>query len=114
VANSTYTIVLPELQPCLDLKCRVLSIPVLAHLEREPLENIGFLVLRLHNLLPLQSLADHLNPFGTGALALRQCPGEVPTISRKFLLKAGWSVNPVSNATLSKDLSVYSNSDFAA
>src|SRR5580704_3563485 len=114
MANSTYTIVSPQFQPCLDRKCRILSIPVLAHLEREPLENIEFLVLRLHNLLSLQSLADHLNPFGTGALTLRQCPGEVPTIFRKLLLKAGWSVNPVSNATLSKDLSVYSNSDFAA
>jgi len=30
LSNCAYTIVLPELQPCLDLKCRVLSIPVLA------------------------------------------------------------------------------------
>jgi hypothetical protein len=114
VANSTYSIVLPELQPCLDRKYRILSIPVRVHPERKRLKTIEFLVLRFHNSILLQSLADLLNLFGTGAFALRQYPGEVPTISRKLLLKAGWSVNPVSNATLSKDLSVYSNSDFAA
>jgi hypothetical protein len=90
------------------------AIPVLAHLEREALENIELLVLRPHHFLPLQSLADHLNPFGTGALALRHCPGEVPTISRKLLLKAGWSVNPVSSAISSNDLSEYNSSDLAA
>ena len=30
-----------------------------------------------------------LNAFGIGAFALRHCPGEVPTISRKLRLKAG-------------------------
>jgi hypothetical protein len=33
--------------------------------------------------------ASSLNAFGIGAFALRHCPGEVPTISRKLRLKAG-------------------------
>jgi|SRR5580692_2432745 hypothetical protein len=33
--------------------------------------------------------ASSLNAFGIGAFALRHCPGEVPTISRKPRLKAG-------------------------
>lgn len=33
--------------------------------------------------------ASSLNDFGTGAFALRHCPGGVPTISRKLRLKAG-------------------------
>jgi hypothetical protein len=33
--------------------------------------------------------ASGLNAFGMGAFALRHCPGEVPTISRKLRLKAG-------------------------
>jgi len=114
VANSTYTIVLLELQRCLDRKCRILSIPDLADADRELLENIGFLVLSLHNLLSLQSSVGQLNPFGTGALVLRQCPGEVPPIWRKLRVKAGWSVKPVSSAISSNDLSEYSSSDLAA
>src|ERR1700688_1455232 len=53
--------------------------------------------------LYFSSGAGRLNAFGIGAFALRHRPGEVPTISRKLRLKAGWSVNPTSNATVSKE-----------
>jgi hypothetical protein len=33
--------------------------------------------------------AGSLNVFGIGAFALRHCPGDVPTVSRKLRLKAG-------------------------
>ena len=53
--------------------------------------------------LHLSSGVGRVNAFGIGAFALRHRPGEVPTISRKLRLKAGWSVNPTSNATVSKE-----------
>ena len=58
--------------------------------------------------------AERLNAFGIDAFALRHRPGEVPTISRKLRLKAGWSVNPTSNATVSKDSFECNKRDFAA
>src|SRR5882724_5591336 len=58
--------------------------------------------------------ASSLNAFGIGAFALRHCPGEVPTISRKPRLNAGRSQNPISNATVSKDSFECNNRDFAA
>src|ERR1700691_3945011 len=64
--------------------------------------------------LYFSSGAGRLNVFGIGAFALRHLPGEVPTISRKLRLKAGWSVNPASNATVSKESFECNKRDFAA
>ena len=64
--------------------------------------------------LYLSSGAGNLNAFGIGAFALRHRPGEVLTISRKLRLKAGWSVNPTSNATVSKESFECNKRDFAA
>src|ERR1700686_4474209 len=64
--------------------------------------------------LYFSSGAGRLNAFGIGAFALRHRPGEVPTISRKLRLKAGWSVNPTSNATVSKESFECNKRDFAA
>src|SRR5271155_6230903 len=64
--------------------------------------------------LYFSSGAGRLNAFGIGALALRHRPGEVPTISRKVRLKAGWSVNPTSNAIVSKESFECNKRDFAA
>src|SRR5258708_6464272 len=64
--------------------------------------------------LYFSSGAKRLNAFGIGAFALRHCPGEVPTIARKLRLKAGWSVNPTFNATVSKESFECNKRDFAA
>jgi hypothetical protein len=64
--------------------------------------------------LYFSSGAGRLNAFGIGAFALRHRPGEVPTIARKLRLKAGWSVNPTSNATVSKESFECNRRDFAA
>src|SRR6266849_5104727 len=64
--------------------------------------------------LYFSSGAGRLNAFGIGAFALRHRPGEVPTISRKLRLKAGWSVNPTSNATVSKESFECNKRDLAA
>src|SRR5580700_9001196 len=64
--------------------------------------------------LYFSSGAGRLNAFGIGAFALRHRPGEVPTISRNLRLKAGWSVNPTSNATVSKESFECNKRDFAA
>src|SRR5277367_6921741 len=64
--------------------------------------------------LYFSSGAGRLNAFGIGAFALRHCPGVVPTIARKLRLKAGWSVNPTSNATVSKESFDCNKRDFAA
>ena len=42
-----------------------------------------------HTIAQFQSSAGKLSAFGIGAFALRHCPGEVPTISRKPRLNAG-------------------------
>src|ERR1700681_4236690 len=63
--------------------------------------------------LYFSSGAGRLNAFGIGAFALRHRPGEVPTIARKLRLKAGWSVNPTSNATVSKEAFECNKRDFA-
>src|SRR5277367_6536277 len=64
--------------------------------------------------LYFSSGAGRLNAFGIGAFSLRHCPGVVPTIARKLRLKAGWSVNPTSNATVSKESFDCNKRDFAA
>src|ERR1700691_5500934 len=58
--------------------------------------------------------AGNLNAFGIGAFALRHRPGEVPTIARKLRFKAGWSVNPTSNATVSRGWFESTQRDLAA
>src|SRR5208282_2715523 len=58
--------------------------------------------------------SGRLKTFGIGAFDLRHRPGEVPTISRKLRFKAGWSVNPTSNATVSKESFECNKRDFAA
>ena len=64
--------------------------------------------------LHFSSGVGRVNAFGIGAFALRHRPGEVPTISRKLRLKAGWSVNPTSNAMVSKEPFECNKRDFAA
>jgi hypothetical protein len=64
--------------------------------------------------LYFSSGAERLNAFGISAFSLRHRPGEVPTIARKLRLKAGWSVNPTSNATVSKESFECNKRDFAA
>src|ERR1700689_845135 len=74
-------------------------------------------VLRVGNAsddLYCSSGAGRLNAFGIGAFALRHRPGEVPAILRKLRVKAGWSVNPTSNATVSKESLECNKRDFGA
>ena len=106
---------------CLDRKCRNLEFPSGLSGEKATREILTSRSARkkcqaslCHTIAQFQSSAGKLNAFGIGAFALRHRPGEVPTISRKPRLKAGWSVNPTSNATVSKESFEYNMRDFAA
>ena len=89
--------------PCLDRKCRSLAFLLCFSGWETRSDDLYF-----------PSGTGKLNAFGIGAFALRHRPGEVPTISRKLRLKAGWSVNPTSNATVSKESFECNKRDFAA
>src|SRR5882762_6199846 len=103
VTNYASPIVLEVSISCLDSKCRSLAF----------LLGFSGWETRVTDLY-FSSGARRLNAFGIGAFALRHRPGEVPTISRKLRLKAGWSVNPTSNATVTKESCECNKRDFAA
>jgi len=81
---------------CLDRKCRNLEFPSGLSGEKATSEILTSRSARkkcqaslCHTIAQFQSSAGKLNAFGIGAFALRHCPGEVPTISRKPRLNAG-------------------------
>src|SRR5258708_28654991 len=88
VTNYASPIVLEVSISCLDSKCRGLAFLLGFSGGGNASDDLYF-----------SSGAGRLNTFGIGAFDLRHRPAEVPTISRKLRLKAGWSVKPTCNAT---------------